>query len=101
MTMQQLLESINYLANQAKNRPLTEEEIALRQVLRQSYLALIRRAFQNQLEQVTVVDLLGNDITPQALRQQKDLKRAIDTLPDRMAQYLDSLPQYQDDQESF
>lgn len=94
MTMEMLLASINYFARQAKERPLTPEEIALRQALRESYIAMIRQAFQSQLEQVTVVDILGNDVTPQQLKDLKRDKERANDLPDRMQAYLDSLPQY-------
>ena len=53
------LERINELARLAKERELTPEELAERQVLRQEYLAEWRRGAEQVLENTWIVDRNG------------------------------------------
>ena len=48
------------MAHLAKERPLTEEESAERQALRQEYLAYCRENLRSQLDRVVLVDAQGN-----------------------------------------
>lgn len=48
--IQKSLQRINELAHIAKQRPLTEEELAERDRLRKEYLANFRQAFRQQLD---------------------------------------------------
>lgn len=96
MTMEMLLNQINFLANKAKNGTLTHEEEIKRTELRQAYLTLIRQSFRNEIEMVKVVDEEGNDITPDKLKTIQ-LKKGIhdreNDLPTKMAAFLAQIPE--------
>ena len=62
------LNRINELARKAKLTALSTAELNERAELRQRYLAAIRGQMNNILSTVSVVDPLGNDVTPQKLR---------------------------------
>ena len=62
------LNRINELARKAKQTALSTAELNERAELRQHYLAAIRGQMNNILSTVSVVDPLGNDVTPQKLR---------------------------------
>ncbi|MGO4927002.1 DUF896 domain-containing protein [Fundicoccus sp. Sow4_D5] len=68
MDMKLIIQGINYYARKEKMYGLDEREIALRQELRESYIKLIRLSFQDQIEHVKVVDIEGNDLTPEFLK---------------------------------
>lgn len=54
------LQRINALARLAKERPLTAEELAERDVLRKEYIAEWRRGAEQVLENTYIVDEKGN-----------------------------------------
>ena len=56
------LDRINELAHIAKMRPLTEEEIAERDVLRKEYIAEWRRGAEQTLESLYILDKNGNEV---------------------------------------
>ncbi|MDH3001093.1 hypothetical protein A1D23_11580 [Chelonobacter oris] len=60
---------INELARKAKITALSTLEPAERDELRQRYLAAIRGQITHVLSGVTVVDPLGNDVTPEKLHR--------------------------------
>ncbi|WP_339020149.1 DUF896 domain-containing protein [Spiroplasma endosymbiont of Atherix ibis] len=60
--MEHLLKRINELAAIAKKRNLTQEELKERDKLRQEYIKLFRSGFEQQLENLIVVDEDGNEI---------------------------------------
>lgn len=93
MSIEQLLEGINYLTQQSRQRPLTVDELALQKALRASYIAMIRKSFRSQIEKVRVIDIEGNDVTPNAVRQKQETAALSESLPDRMAAYLATLPE--------
>lgn len=66
--MEKILERINELAREAKDRPLTEEELAERDTLRKEYLKIFRSGFRQTLLNTKVVDDEGRDVTPQKLK---------------------------------
>ncbi|MRG85308.1 DUF896 domain-containing protein [Salinibacillus xinjiangensis] len=66
------IDRINFLANKAKSEGLTKEEKREQQDLRQDYLRNLRSSFKNQLKSVKVVDPVGNDVTPQKLKDEKN-----------------------------
>ncbi|MDQ0507951.1 Uncharacterized protein conserved in bacteria [Aedoeadaptatus ivorii] len=66
--MEKILERINELAREAKDRPLTEEELAERDALRKEYLKIFRSGFRQTLLNTKVVDDEGRDVTPQKLK---------------------------------
>lgn len=93
MSIEQLLEGINYLTQQSRQRPLTVDELALQKALRASYLAMIRKSFRSQIEKVRVIDIEGNDVTPNAVRQKQVSANLSESLPDRVAAFLKTIPE--------
>lgn len=53
---QSRLDRINELARLKKERELTEEELAEREILRKEYIAEFRKNFRAQLESIEIVD---------------------------------------------
>ncbi|MCM3587250.1 DUF896 domain-containing protein [Mesobacillus maritimus] len=70
------LARINELANKSKTTGLTQEEAKEQSVLRAEYLRTFRSSMVNTLKGVTIVDPLGNDVTPKKLKeaQKRDKK---------------------------
>ena len=66
------LARINELANKAKTSKLTVEEAKEQSSLRAEYLQTFRSSMANTLKNVTVVDPLGNDVTPEKVKQLKN-----------------------------
>ena len=62
------LDRINELARTAKNRALTAEELAERDILRQSYIQAVTGQLKAHLASVTVIAPEGRDVTPSKLR---------------------------------
>ncbi|WP_152395341.1 DUF896 domain-containing protein [Paenibacillus guangzhouensis] len=60
----QSLSRINELARKEKQFGLTAEEAAEQQRLRKSYLSVIRGSMEKIVTNTTVLDPLGNDVTP-------------------------------------
>lgn len=57
---QSKIDRINALAKKAKSVGLTPEETAERDVLRQEYVAAVRRNLRSQLDNTYIVDEKGN-----------------------------------------
>lgn len=68
MLTEEKLNRINELANKAKEKELTKEEAIEQKQLREEYLSNIRNSFKNQFKTMKVIDPLGNDVTPQKVR---------------------------------
>jgi uncharacterized protein YnzC (UPF0291/DUF896 family) len=66
------LARINQLAKKAKTEGLTDKEKKEQQTLRKEYLGNVRSSFKNQLKTMKVVDPLGNDVTPQKLKDEQE-----------------------------
>ena len=64
----EMIHEINELARKSKTVGLSKKEKKRQQELRQEYLRLFRKGFQQQLQNVKVVDPQGHDVTP-SLRQ--------------------------------
>ena len=62
------LDRLNELARTAKTRALTAEELAERDILRQSYIQAVTGQLKAHLASVTVIDPDGRDVTPSKLR---------------------------------
>ena len=60
----EMIHEINELARKSKTVGLTESEKKRQNELRQEYLRLFRKGFQQQLQNVKVVDSQGRDVTP-------------------------------------
>ncbi len=65
------LTRINELAKKARETGLTNAEKVEQQVLREDYLREIRGQVVNTVTNLTVLDPLGNDVTPEKVRQEK------------------------------
>jgi uncharacterized protein YnzC (UPF0291/DUF896 family) len=65
------LTRINELAKKARETGLTNAEKVEQQVLREDYLREIRGQVENTVTNLTVLDPLGNDVTPEKVRQEK------------------------------
>lgn len=63
-----LLDRINELANK---KELTAEEKQEQANLRKEYLRQFREGFRQQLEHIQVIDALGNDVTPQKIKEKR------------------------------
>lgn len=70
LKMPEVIEEINRLAKIKKERTLTEEENAYREELKILYLKYFRAGFEQQLQNTKVIDLEGNDVTPNKLKKQ-------------------------------
>ncbi|MFL2105269.1 DUF896 domain-containing protein [Desemzia sp. FAM 23991] len=66
--MIRVLPRINELAKKARISGLTEEEKREQASLREQYLTVIRGSSKELLLSSTVVDILGNDVTPTKLK---------------------------------
>lgn len=71
------LARINELAKKAKEGSLTIEEAKEQTMLRKEYLQTFRSSMLKTLENVTVIDPEGNDVTPEKLRQRRNEKNNI------------------------
>lgn len=70
------LTRINELAKKARESGLTNAEKVEQQVLREDYLREIRGQVENTVTGLTVLDPLGNDVTPDKVRNEKALKNS-------------------------
>ena len=63
---------INELANKAKTEGLSEQEVTEQKRLRKEFLNNVRGSFKNQIKTMKVIDPLGNDVTPQKVRDMQE-----------------------------
>ncbi|MEG0260101.1 MAG: DUF896 domain-containing protein [Lysinibacillus sp.] len=63
---------INELAKKQREEGLTNAERVEQQVLREDYLREIRGQVLDTFSGMTILDPLGNDVTPDKLRKEKD-----------------------------
>lgn len=75
--MIQGLDRINELAKKQREVGLTNAEKVEQQVLREDYLRQIRGQVLNTFSGLTVVDPLGNDVTPDRLRKEQEANKRI------------------------
>lgn len=71
MMTKEKIERINYLARKSKKEGLTKEEKLEQKKLRSEYIQNFRKSFKNQITSLTVIDPLGNDVTPEKVKQIK------------------------------
>ncbi len=76
--MIQSLNRINELAQKQREHGLNDVEKEEQRVLRQEYLREIRGQVLSTFSQLTVVDAMGNDVTPEKLRAEKEKGFIID-----------------------
>ncbi|MEG0437987.1 MAG: DUF896 domain-containing protein [Solibacillus sp.] len=67
------LARINELAKKQREEGLTNAEKVEQQVLREDYLREIRGQVLDTFSGITILDPLGNDVTPEKLRKEKEL----------------------------
>lgn len=70
--MEDLIKRINKLANKAKVEELNDAEKSEQASLRAQYLEKFRAGFKSQLMNVKVVDIDGNDVTPEKLKKEQE-----------------------------
>jgi uncharacterized protein YnzC (UPF0291/DUF896 family) len=63
------LTRINELSKIAKEIGLTKAQEVERQVLREDYLREIRGQVESSVTGLTIIDPLGNDVTPEKLKE--------------------------------
>ncbi|ATF13477.1 DUF896 domain-containing protein [Brevibacillus sp. HB1.2] len=70
-----ILKRINSLAKKQREDGLTQKEKEEQQQLRQEYLKIIRGQVLHTFSGLTILDPLGNDVTPEKLKiaQQKQM----------------------------
>ncbi|WP_087973141.1 DUF896 domain-containing protein [Oceanobacillus rekensis] len=73
--MIQGLDRINELAKKQRREGLTNAEKVEQQVLREDYLRQIRGQVLNTFSGMTVIDPLGNDVTPDKLRKEQEANK--------------------------
>jgi len=73
--MIQGLDRINELAKKQREDGLTNAEKVEQQVLREDYLRQIRGQVLHTFSGLTVVDPLGNDVTPNKLRKEQEANK--------------------------
>lgn len=71
MLSREKLNRINELANKKKTVGLTEEEAREQSKLRGEYLQAFRASMKQTIENVTIVDPNGNDVTPDKIKSIK------------------------------
>ncbi len=64
------LDRINELAKKLREEGLTNAEMVEQTVLQQDYLREIRGQVLNTVSGITVLDPLGNDVTPDKVREE-------------------------------
>ncbi len=69
------LDRINELANKKREEGLTKEEKLEQQALRDDYLNQIRGQVLHTFSGLTVLDPLGNDVTPDKLKKEQEAKK--------------------------
>lgn len=75
MLSKEKLARINELAAKKKKEGLTVEEAKEQSKLRSEYLQTFRQSFKNTIENVTIIDPNGNDVTPDKVKQLKKQKK--------------------------
>lgn len=69
MLSKEKIARINELTRKAKEGKLTVEEAKERTLLRKEYLESFRASFRETIENVQVIDMEGNDVTPEKIKQ--------------------------------
>ncbi|ETT82159.1 DUF896 family protein [Bacillus mycoides] len=71
--MLEVLNRINELAKKQKEESLTKTELNERTELREEYLQIIRGQINTTVTGLKILDPLGNDVTPEKLKEQQKL----------------------------
>ncbi|GAB6430798.1 MULTISPECIES: DUF896 domain-containing protein [Bacillus] len=76
--MLEVLKRINELAQKQKEEGLTKTELNERMELCEKYLQIIRGQIHTTVTGLKILDPLGNDVTPEKLKEQQKLSLKID-----------------------
>ena len=68
------MKRINELAKKSKTAGLSIEEAKEQSSLRQEYLATFRKSMRDTIENVTVIDPNGDDVTPKKVKNIRENK---------------------------
>lgn len=71
MVSKEKLARINELARKAKASGLTDSEAKEQSKLRSEYLAAFRSQMLETLTNTTIIDPMGNDVTPEKIKTRK------------------------------
>lgn len=63
------MKRINELAQKKKTIGLTDEEGKEQTLLRKEYLQSFRQSFKKTIENTTIIDPEGNDVTPEKVKE--------------------------------
>jgi uncharacterized protein YnzC (UPF0291/DUF896 family) len=77
MISKEKLSRINELSKKAKQSGLTNEEAKEQTLLRSEYLQNFRKSMSETIENVTVYDPEGKDVTPEKVKQIKKNKKGL------------------------
>ncbi|MGN1400518.1 MAG: DUF896 domain-containing protein [Bacillus sp. (in: firmicutes)] len=75
MLSKEKIARINELAKKSKSVGLTTEEAKEQSKLRSEYLQSFRKSMANTVENLTIIDPEGNDVTPDKVKQIKAAKK--------------------------
>ncbi len=77
MLSKEKMKRINELSSKSKTSGLSMEEAKEQTKLRQEYLTTFRSKMRETIENVTVIDPEGNDVTPEKVKeaQRRNLKQ--------------------------
>lgn len=75
MLAQNKIDRINELSKKSKTEGLTTHEAKEQSKLRQEYLASFRSSMRNTIENVTVIDPEGKDVTPEKVKRAQGRNR--------------------------
>lgn len=74
MLVPEKMKRINELAKKSKTAGLSIEEAKEQSALRQEYLSTFRNTMRGTIENVTVIDPEGNDVTPEKVKNSRENK---------------------------
>ena len=69
------LKRLNHLAKLKREEKITKDDLEELNALRKEYLENFRSSFRSQIENATVIDPEGNDVTPQKVKDIKKRRR--------------------------
>ncbi|MNI06248.1 hypothetical protein D3C73_592250 [compost metagenome] len=78
-----ILDRINSLARKQREEGLSEKELGEQKELRKEYLGIIRGQVLNTISGLTVLDPVGNDVTPERLKSEQENYVAISDAIDK------------------
>ncbi|MCH4569262.1 DUF896 domain-containing protein [Bacillus sp. ES1-5] len=76
--MLEVFNRINELTKKQKEEGLTKTELNERTELREEYLQIIRGQINTTVTGLKILDPLGNDVTPEKLKEQQKLSLSTD-----------------------